>query len=277
MTHYSLIKSLLLLPVIALSTQAIGQLKPMDDSALDSTVGQAYIEMDSYQNPNNLDRINRITFGQTIKLQANADSLILGDNGTLADVAASNVSFGYIDSNNDIVPFQFSDPFFEWSTNTDVSGNKDLTGFRVGFGEAQGILQMDLTSFSGNINMLIDGKVSGLFKDGVASNNQANQIGVDGEACNLGTNCMSLANIKSLDVGDGSGGVTPDFFLSFQKTSSNWLLGKGIATGTASDTYQSTSSGFFMNIPTNDSITGSGTGTDGFKVEFIDRGVGRWN
>ncbi len=34
-----------------------------------------------------------------------------------------------------------------------------------------------------------------------------------------------------------------------------------------------------MNIPTNNNITISGTssGTAGYAVEFIDRGVGRWN
>ena len=90
MTHYPFIKSLLLLPVLGLSTQAMAQLKPMDDSALDSTVGQAYIEMDSYLNTNNSDQVSRITFGQTIKLQANADSLTLGDIAGNADIAADN-------------------------------------------------------------------------------------------------------------------------------------------------------------------------------------------
>ncbi|MFT6153461.1 MAG: hypothetical protein ACJA0E_000298 [Bermanella sp.] len=275
MTHYSLIKNILFLSVIGLNSQAIAELKPMDDSALDSTVGQAYIEMNGYENTNNQDRINRITFGQTVKLQANANSLTLGQIGANADISAQNISFGYIDAvNKQIIPFEFTDPFFEWSTKTTIDGSKHLSGFRIGFGEAKGILQMDLSSFSGNIDMLIDGKASGLFKNGVASNNQANQIGVNGEACNLGSNCTNLTNIKSLDVGDGSGGATPNFFLSFQKTSSSWLLGRGMTSGTGS--YQTTSKGFFMNIPTNNSITAL-AGTEGYTVEFIDRGIGRWH
>jgi hypothetical protein len=280
MTHFPFIKSLLLLPVLALSTQAMAQLKPMDDSALDSTVGQAYIEMDSYLDDAS-NQISRITFGQTIKLQANADSLTLGDIGGNADIAASNVSFGYIDTaTNTIIPFEFSDPYFEWSTNPTTN---DLTSFRIGFGEAKGILQMDLTSFSGNIDMLVNGQSSGLFTGNGSAQaaNRGSYIGVDGTTCDEGVNCVSLANIQSLDVGDGVN-PTSDFFLSFQKTSKNWLKGRGITTdvnGNGVGAYQPTTTGFFMNIPTNNSIniTTSGTGTNGLAVEFIDRGVGRWN
>lgn len=275
MTHNPFIKSLLLLPVLALSHQANAELKPLDDLALDSTVGQAYIEMDSYVNANNNDQISRITFGQTVKVQANADSLILGDlGGGNVDFAATNVSLGYIDTaTNTIVPFEFSDPYFEWSTNA----TNDLTGFRIGFGEAKGILQMDLTSFSGNINMMLNGSPtanSALFTSagGAQTNEQATFIGVDGGACTEGTDCVNLTNIQSLSVADADGTSTSDFFFSFQKNSSSWLLGD-------KTNYQNTSKGFFMNIPTDNSliISNASSGTNGLAVEFIDRGVGRWN
>jgi hypothetical protein len=284
MTDFPFIKSLLLLPALALSTQATADLKPMDDTALEGTVGQAYIQMDSYVNANNSDQVSRITFGQDIKIQANADSLILGDlTGSAGgiDIAATNFSLGYIDTanNNTIVPFEFSDPYFEWAT--DASNN--LTGFRVGFGEAQGILQMDLTSFSGNIDMMLNGATtsnSSLFTigtGGVQTNSQATHIGIDGSTCTgdaSSTNCVSLANIQSLSVADEDGSSTADFFLSFQKTSSSWLTG-----GLSGVDYQDTTQGFFMNIPTNNELTiaNGSSGTNGLAVEFIDRGVGRWN
>ena len=67
----------------------------MDDAALEETVGQAYIKMDSYQDVDS-NQISRITFGQTVKIQANADSLTLGNGGIngagVADINATNFS-----------------------------------------------------------------------------------------------------------------------------------------------------------------------------------------
>lgn len=280
MTHSASNKSLLLLSAITLSFQAVAELKPMDDTALEGTVGQAYIQMDSYVNSNNNDQVSRVTFGQDIKIQANADSLELGNLSGNIDIAATNFSLGYIDTaTNTIIPFEFTDPYFEWST--DATNN--LTGFRIGFGEAKGILQMDLSSFSGNIEMMLNGSAtsnSALFSATGAGNQttkQAQYIGVDGSDCTDGTNCVSLSNIQSLSVADEDGTSTSDFFLSFQNTSSSWLMGDF----SSSTTYQNTSKGFFMNIPTNNSVdistNGIGAGTNGLAVEFIDRGVGRWN
>ena len=284
MKHYLSIKSLLLLPALVLSTQAIAQLKPMDDTALEGTVGQAFIQMDSYVNANNNDQISRVTFGQNVKIQANADSLTLGNltsTGGGIDIAATNFSLGHIDTaTNTIIPFEFSDPYFEWATQTDGITNKvDVTGFRIGFGEAKGILQMDMSSFSGNIEMLLNGSLtsnSALFTGagGTQTNKQATYIGVDGGSCTDGTDCVNINNIQSLSVADTDGTSTSDFFLSFQKTTSSWLKG-----GLTGSTYQNTSKGFFMNVPTNNSLNISTTasGTSGMAVEFIDRGVGRWN
>ncbi len=249
-------------------------MKPMDDTAMEATVGQAFIEMDS--NTLNGNQFSRVTFGQDVKVQANADSLDLGagyNGGT--DFSAINLSLGYIDNITDpanpvIVPFEFTNPYFEWVT--DASNN--MVGFRVGADETKGKLQMDLTSFSGNIDMIINGQASGLFTGagGTQSDSRATYIGDSTQACVDGTSCVSLANIQSLDVADSDGTSTGDFFLSFQKTSLNWLLSDNI-------TEQTATKGFFMNVPTNNNITisGTGTGTAGYAVEFIDRGVGRWN
>jgi len=242
----------------------------MDDTAMEATVGQAFIEMDS--NTLNGNQFSRVTFGQDVKVQANADSLDLGagyNGGT--DFSATNLSLGYINTtDNSIVPFEFTNPYFEWVT--DASNN--MVGFRVGADQTIGKLQMDLTSFSGHIDMIIDGQAAALFTGaaGTQTNSRATYIGDSTQACVDGTSCVSLANIQSLDVADSDGSSTGDFFLSFQKTSLNWLLSDNATERTATK-------GFFMNIPTNNNITisGTGSGTAGYAVEFIDRGVGRWN
>jgi hypothetical protein len=279
---------LLLLSALALNNQVAAELKPMNDTALEATVGQAYIVMDSTTDLTGK-QFSRITFGQDVKVQANADSLMLGqDYNGGTDFSATNVSLGYIDTDTStIVPFEFTNPYFEWVTDTGsvTPANKNnVVGFRVGAEGAKGKLQMDLSSFSGNIGMTINGLASSLYTgEGAGSSTQSNyratMIGTNSGNCSDGTDCVSLANIQSLDVGkdDGSGGTdsTGDFFLSFQKEATNWLLSDGVST-------QAATKGFFMNVPTNNNITISGTnsGTPGYAVEFIDRGIvgkNRWN
>jgi hypothetical protein len=277
---------LLLLSALALNNQVAAELKPMNDTALEATVGQAYIVMDSTTDLTGK-QFSRITFGQVVKVQANADSLVLGqgyNSGT--DFSATNVSLGYIDtstSTSTIVPFEFTNPYFEWVTDTGsvTPANKNnVVGFRVGAEGAKGKLQMDLSSFSGNIGMTINGLASSLYNGegtlgATQSNYRATMIGTNSGECVNGTDCVSLANIQSLDVGDSNGtDSTDDFFLSFQKETTNWLLSGG---GT-----QEATKGFFMNVPTSNNITISGTdsGTAGYAVEFIDRGIvgkNRWN
>lgn len=273
---------LLLAGLFAVNHHATAQLQPLDDEQMAQTVGQAYIEMDSRLE--GVNKISRITFGQKVKIQANADSFTLGadyDNGINVgtDFNASNFSLGYIDTtnNNTIVPFEFTNPYFEWAVdNTATDSKNNMMGFRIGFEDAKGVLQGDFTNFSGNIGMQINGADASLFTDtsangGVSSSQRATYISSNSSSCIDGDNCVSLANIQSLAVGksDGLGGTTgtADFFLSFQKSALNWGSG------------QTTSSGFFMNVPTTTNLTvnNSSSGTGRLATEFIDRGVGRWN
>lgn len=264
--------SLLLTGIFAVNHHATAQLQPMDDAQMEQTVGQAYIEMDSRLE--GVDKFSRITFGQSVKIQANADSLTLGANydnglglGTGTDFNASNISLGYIDTNtNTIVPFEFTNPYIEWAVN-DVTN--DMIGFRIGFEDAKGVLQGDFTNFSGNIDMTINGNAASLFTGALGSitDNRATYIGESTGSCTDGVDCVSLANINSLSVADTDGTGTADFFLAFQKTALDWGQGP------------TTNKGFFMNVPTNTNldITGSGSSTGRLATEFIDRGVGRWN
>ncbi|MFY0699365.1 MAG: hypothetical protein JXR04_01005 [Bermanella sp.] len=255
---------------------ATAQLQPLDDEQMAQTVGQAYIEMDSRLVDDN--KISRITFGQKVKIQANADSFTLGadyDNGINVgtDFNASNFSLGYIDTNNNntIVPFEFTNPYFEWAVdNTATDSKNNMMGFRIGFEDAKGVLQGDFTNFSGNIGMTINGNPASLFTGvgGSTTTNRATHIGESTGTCTDGSDCVSLANIQSLAVGnsDGSAG-TADFFLSFQKNALNWGSG------------QTASKGFFMNVPTstNLNVNNSASSTGRLATEFIDRGIGRWD
>ncbi len=90
--------------------------------------------------------------------------------------------------------------------------------------------------------------------------------------------CFPLSNYKTLDIGTKKGENEFDFasgmFLSFQARDMLW------GTGEAKDPITQTFKGFFFNIP-NGSLTltpsQAQNGTSRATVEFIDRGVGRFN
>ena len=265
-------KNSLLIGGLVLSQCTQAQLQALDDEQLAATTGQAFIEMDSRMEGST--QFSRVTFGQSVKLQANLDSLTLGshyDNalglGAGTDFNATNLSLGYIDTaTNEIVPFEFTNPYFEWAINETTN---DMVGFRIGFEDAQGVLQGNFTQFSGNIDMTINGNPASLFTGagGSITDNRATFIGETSGSCSDGIDCLSLSNIQSLSVADSDGTSTADFFLSFQTSALNWGQGP------------STNKGFFMNIPTNTNvdITDANSGTGRLATEFIDRGVGRWN
>jgi len=277
MNKPNLLNSLVLFSVFSCANQASAELQAMNDDALEATVGQAYMRLDSLvgdgatTGDSNV-QYSRLTFGQDVEIQANADDLVLG--GT--DIVASNFSLGYIDTADSVDPikeFTFINPYLEWAT--DASNN--VVGFRFGAEEAKGLLQMDITSFSGNIDMTINNQVASLFStaSGVKTDNRATYIGDSTGTCTDGTDCVSLANIKSLDVaGTEANGGTADFFLSFQKTDTNWDTSSGTEMQTATQ-------GFFLNIPTttNLDVTTTASSTAGYATGFIQRtgGIGRWN
>lgn len=260
----------LLLSALSLSAQA--ELKPMDDASMEDTVGQAYIEMDSYLDTNS-NQVSRVTFGQDIKVQTNIDSITLGGNydkgnGLGTDFGATDFSLGYINASNDIVPFTFTNPYIEWVT--DATNN--IVGFRVGADEAKGILQANWSSFSGNIDMTVNGAEGYLFNGvgGTQTGDRATHISDNNTSCTDTTDCIGLDQLLSLSVADSDGTSTSDFFLAFQKNAMIWNTSSGT---------QAANKGFFMNIPTDNVITtsGAGAGTLGYTVEFIDRGIGRWH
>lgn len=275
-SRYCLLAIIWALPFYGSNTFA--ELTPLDDALMDEMVGQAYIEMDAYENSGT--QYNRITFGQTISIQSNIDEMVFGEGyeqagNTLTgqasdvDLNLSNISIGYIDTaTGEIIPMTLKNPYLEFATDAD----NNMLGFRLGFEEAQGKFQADFNTFSGNIGIQIDGQTAALYNGaGVQTNSRATMIGIGG-CTTMNTNCWNLTNFKSLDVGN-SDGTAPanDFYLSFQTSNSmQWQL--------ADSSMQTVSEGFFMNIPTSNNITsdGANTGTGTFSSEFIDRGVGRF-
>ena len=278
------------------SSSAIAELQPIADDDLGDYVAQAAVAFDINEIGGN--SYTRVTLGMEADIQMNINNVELGNYSktgeTLAaDFSATNLAFGSISTNaaqvqldgqtynvNDIVPFELNDPFFEIAQNT----SEELIGFRLGFGEARGQLSGDFTSMSGNIGVDItdffgDDYRSTLLSDsGQADNSRAQYFGVDGAQvggatnCSSGFYCYSLADYKTLDVGQRNTSTnqvdyTKDFFISFQKEATEW---------TTSDGSINAGMGVFINIPTSlhiDMNTGmNANGTERVRVEYINRG-----
>lgn len=277
------------------------ELKPLEDEELGQYSGQGAIAFDINELGDT--SYTRVTLGMEADVQMNIDTLELGNyaktgESLASDIDVSNIGFGSISTDaaqvqldgqtyavNDIVPFEFNDPFFEVAQN-DVTG--ELTGFRIGFGEARGQFSGDFNSFSGNVGMEITDFFGDTYQStmldaaGNDDNSRVRNFGVSqSEAggvtdCSTGFYCYDLADYKTLDVGQrntttGAVDYTEDFFISFQKEAMDWSTSDGVVNAAL---------GMFMNIPTSMNIdmnTGvNASGTDRVRTEFIDRGNGRF-
>lgn len=275
------------------------ELKPIADDELNQYSGQAAIAVDV--NTFQTDSYTRITLGMEVNMQMNIETLELGQYDIVgeaaeADIDIRNLGFGSISTNdttvqlngqayalNDIIPFEINDPYFEIAQD-DATG--ELKGFRIGFSEARGQLSGDFNSISGNIGVDItdyfgdDYRASMLDANGNVDNSRARFFGVSNQetggatscAVSGGFYCYDLAEYKSFDVGQrnattGAVEHTRDFFMSFQKESTNWLTSDGVVNA---------GMGAFINIPTAlhiDMNTGANAnGTDRVRLEYIDRG-----
>ena len=292
------VKATIAVALASISSLVCAELKPLADEELSEFSGQAAVAFDVEQLGGN--SYTRVTLGMEADIQMNIDAMELGNYSrageTLAaDIDIRNLGFGSIsqdasqvqlDGNtyavNDIVPFEFNDPYFEIvQDNTD-----DLVGFRLGFGEARGQMSGDFNSISGNIGIEItdyfgdDYQAVMLDANGDDDNTRSRYFGVSKSQsggvtnCQSGFYCYDLANYKTLDVGQrnkttGAVDYTNDFFISYQKQATQW---------TTSDGTTSAESGVFINIPTSmhiDMNTGfNASGTDRVRTEYIDRGNG---
>jgi hypothetical protein len=170
----------------------VAELKPLDDADMSNVVGQAYISIDKHFNPdiNDSTSYTRINFGMDVDIQANIETLELGryeragassdtyGESKESDILIHNMGLGFIyDSdyyarnkdaarplkddgsyytNGEIVPFEITDPFFEFAFD---EATNEISGMRLGFGKAKGVLSGVIETLTGNVN--IDIKDSG--------------------------------------------------------------------------------------------------------------------
>jgi len=290
------LKKLSFICSLVLTTVAQAEMKPISDEELSEYTGQAAVAFDVSQ----IDTTSytRVTLGMEADLQVNINEFEAGNisragEALAADLSISKLGFGSISTNdtqiqhdgltyaiNDIVPFELNDPFFEIAQDATTD---ELTGFRLGFGEARGQLSGDFNSISGNVGVDITDHFGDTHRstlldangdtDTVRSSNFGVSNAVSGGAtdCSTGFYCYNLADYETLDVGQrnltsGSVDYTQDFFISFQKVPTTWETSAGNITAEM---------GAFINIPTSlhiDMNTGTNaTGTDRVRTEYIDR------
>lgn len=152
-------------------------LQPMDDDSLSEMTGQSAIKVDEipidFSNltgirPDGSDRdqgFTRITIGADIELNASIDRTVIGKRPRPAsevempeleaDVILNNLRLGQIseqDGNPLLETFNIRDPYIEIARNAD----NELTGVRLGFKEASGVIGHDIIALSGDITTLAE-------------------------------------------------------------------------------------------------------------------------
>ncbi len=170
------------------ATTAMAELRPMDDDSLSNVTGQAFLQIDQYQQPGDtsVDYV-RAQLGMDIEMQANAEVMELGRYPRWdekrndweiqpADILIENFSMGHIyDSNyyrlnplmphprkadgssyrdGEIVPFRMTDPYVEFAFE-EINGRPTPIGLRVGFGKAEGMLSGTIASLTGAVQTTV--------------------------------------------------------------------------------------------------------------------------
>ena len=268
------------------SPMAVAELEPISNAEMSEVQGQALMTVDNIEGGTH--SFTRVTMGMDVKTRLNVDNAIVGGDAAGADLNVSDLALGhYVRDENrtqidgqtygvdDVVRFQGAQPYFELARR-----GGELSGFRMGFGEARGTLSGNFASFSGNLGIKLN-KADGtqvdatLFDDaGVATNRRATQIGIPGAngTCATPDECVPLTNIKSMDIGVDNGnsiGFTNDLFLAFQQESVDWqqLNGAGAIQGPE---------GVFLNLPTSMTLDMQTlqTGVQRERTHYVDRGTG---
>lgn len=180
---------LLSLAALFFVTPLSADLKPISDAAMSEVTGQAFVSVDRQHHPDeaNSTSYTRVNLGMEIDIQTNVDTLELGrydregEKPGTADVLIDDFALGYINNKayfdrnpkaprqrrrdgsafaeNEIVPFQIDNPFFEFAMDED---SQEIVGFRLGFGEAMGILSGKIETLTGNVNVDIIDRGQGL-------------------------------------------------------------------------------------------------------------------
>lgn len=224
------------------STASFAELLPMSNIAMAKQSGQGVIEVSEtlagvVAQPGGTDTsFTRITIGADISINANISRLVLGEgvrpdgidnsNGlATADIDFMDVSLGTIDPDGTVHDFQIVDPYVEFAR--DTSGN--LIGFRLGFGEVYGTLGLEITTLSGDVQVV--GELWPITLD-----SWAHSIREDDIASLIGLASIDLGNFKKLEFNNAN-----NMYLGLQSTAINYpKLGAG-PQGTAQ-------AGFWLNL-----------------------------
>lgn len=190
--------------LISMSGPCFSGLQPLTDEELAATEGQAFIGIDQY-NQDGID-YTRVNLGMDIKLQMNADEVVLGEYPRPGETNAADIDFkdfalGYI-KDGEIVPFEMRDPFIEWAYDRS-GGTDDFVGIRFGFGESKGMMSFKGVSFTGNVDVIIDGTYSldlGLFTVPLNARGQTALVNAAGELDPVRATYIGLPNGTSFEV-----------------------------------------------------------------------------
>ncbi len=174
---------------------AQSELRPISDEAMSEVTGQAFISIDRNSHPDPVENTvyTRVNLGMDIDIQTGVNTLELGRydrEGELSgssDVLINDFALGYINNQayfdahpdaarqrkadgsaygeGEIVPFTISNPFLEFAFDEDTN---EVTGVRLGFGDAMGILSGNIQNLTGDVNVNI--KATGEDLESASSN-----------------------------------------------------------------------------------------------------------
>ncbi|HTN33015.1 MAG TPA: hypothetical protein VL091_03335 [Marinobacter sp.] len=177
----------LFLSIIAVGVNA--DLSPISDQQMSEVTGQAFVSVDRQYHPDasNNTAYTRVNLGMDIEIQTNVDVLEMGryerdgEKAGTSDVYIEDFALGYINNQayynlnpkaprqrkadgsayaeGEIVPFSIDSPFFEFAYD---QATEEVVGFRLGFGEAMGMLSGKIKTLTGNVNIDIVDRGEGL-------------------------------------------------------------------------------------------------------------------
>ncbi|WP_309046034.1 hypothetical protein [Marinobacter sediminicola] len=179
--------AVILLPVLPVVVNA--ELSPITDHAMSEVTGQAFVSVDRQYHPdaNDSTAYTRVNLGMDIEVQTNVDAIEMGryeragEKPGTSDVYIEDFALGYINNQayysanpsmprqgkpdggayaqGEIVPFSISNPFFEFAQDEITN---EIVGFRLGFGDAMGVLSGSIKNLTGNVNIEILDRGEGL-------------------------------------------------------------------------------------------------------------------
>jgi hypothetical protein len=177
----------LILSIVTVGVNA--DLSPISEQEMSDITGQAFVSVDRQYHPDasNSTAYTRVNLGMDIGIQTNIDVLEMGryerdgEKAGTSDVYIEDFALGYINSQayydlnpkaprqrkadgsayaeGEIVPFSIDNPFFEFAYD---QATEEIVGFRLGFGEAMGMLSGKIQTLTGNVNVDIIDRGEGL-------------------------------------------------------------------------------------------------------------------